>query len=166
MLSTPEQDSVDNGEELPVVVDDRENIARALKLSVHFDARKNVLKHNCFRPKAGGAIVSVIRSVIGENACKSHGLRICGSDFLGFAVLSAAEIRKQDAEVSNAPDDFFGHAHIEHGTPSPVIVEHEPLDPELNEKMVARCKALLKASRFLRDLRPDLPEWVGEEFAA
>lgn len=140
---------------LSSTVDDSETIIRALKTPYHFDAKKKKLKPAAFRPPAGKSVISVMRQLIGDDACKDHAVRIGASDYVGLAALSSAGIRRIGSEVLDAPAEYFGHAHIDHQLPPPIA--NEPASAEAN----ARYKALADASKCHVDEKPHLTGWFG-----
>jgi hypothetical protein len=145
---------------LSSTVADSETIVRALKTPAHFDLKKGKLKAAAFRPPVGKSVISVMRQLIGDDLCKDHSVHICGVHYLGLAALTAVTIRQTDSQVFDAPEDFYGHAHIDHGFPSPD--PHEPALAVENERATLRYRFLAAASKYQVDPTPASKGWSGD----
>ena len=145
--------------ELPNEIDDAERIVRAIKFPYHVNKSGNKLRPSAFRPEHGKSVVSVIRQLMGNDFCKNKAVELFDDAYIGLAVIRAGEIRKTGSQVYNAPEDYVGHAHIDHEFPTPP--PHEPQESADNERMTLRCKALVDACLFHRDQRPSVPGWAG-----
>lgn len=145
--------------ELPIEIGDTEKIVRATKTPSHYDTKKNRLKPAAFRPKIGETLISVMRELKGADFCKDKAVEICGGHYIGLSVIRAEAIRIAGSTVTDARDEFHGHAHVDHGFPAP-----DPSEPSLaaeNERMVTRCRALASASTFHRDPTSAVAGWAG-----
>lgn len=145
---------------LSSTVDDSETIVRALKTPYHFDVTKKKLKPAAFRPPIGESVISVMRQLIGDDACKDHAVRIGKEKYVGLAALSAQSIRQLGSKVLDAPEEYSGHAHIDHEFPAPNA--NEPASAVENERAVARYKSLADVSKCHVDLKPEVKGWSGE----
>ena len=145
---------------LSSTVDDSETIVRALKTPYHFDTKKKKLKPAAFRPPIGESVISVMRQLIGDEECKNHAVTIGKENYVGLAALTAKSIRQCDSKVLDAPDEYYGHAHIDHEFPAPNA--NEPASAIENERAVARYKSLADVSKCHVDLKPEDSGWFGE----
>jgi hypothetical protein len=144
--------------EIAIEVDDAETIVRAIKTPHHINKRKGTLRPAAFLPRGGESRISVMRQLMGDDFCKSKGVEICGSEYMGLAVISAGTIRTIGSSVVDAREEWLGHAHVDHGLTNLRKPElNEPHDPELTE----RCKQLAEASVFHVDQAPAEPGWAG-----
>ena len=143
--------------ELPPDIDDAERIVRAVKTPYH--VKKGKLKPAAFRPQPGQSIISVMRQLMGDDFCKDKAVEIAKASYVGLAVLAAYAIRAAGSEVHDAPNDFIGHAHIDHGFSSPL--ENEPPSPQETERMNTRYRSLADASTLHIDHSPTAPGWTG-----
>lgn len=144
---------------LPDVVGDEEIIVRALKTPAHYDSKKNRLKPAAFRAPPGGTVISVARSLVGIGVCKSNVTR--GPDYIGFGAIRAHSIRRYGSTVVDAPEDYYGHAHVEH--PSPAPARDEPQESAANLEYVSRLRNLISATRTYIDERRDEEGWGGPD---
>ncbi len=97
--------------DLPVLVEDAENIVRAVKTPYHI--KKGKLLGNAFRPPKGVRAVSVIRELMGLDFCELKGREICGDSFIGMAIVNVGGLRGLgDIDVTDERAEFLGHAHI------------------------------------------------------
>jgi hypothetical protein len=152
--------------QLPQLINDAETIVRAVKTPAHFDAKKRAFKAAAYKPQVGKSIISVIRqgakdqqSATSDDYCKDKSASICGSDYVGMLAITAKSIRENGCAIDDAPLDFLGHAHMDHGFPRPP--ENEPASAETVAVLNERCKSLLKASRHHLDPAPSMPGWSG-----
>ncbi|CAK0770247.1 conserved hypothetical protein [Gammaproteobacteria bacterium] len=146
--------------ELPIEIDDAEKIVRAIKTPYHVNRQGN-LKPSAFRPPPGKTVISVVRQMMGNDFCKNKAVEICGDAYLGLAVITASTIWAIGSQVYDERGDFIGHAHIDHGFPSPS--SHEPQCAVENERMHTRCKKFADASVFHLDQSPTVPGWSGPQ---
>ncbi|WP_394278352.1 hypothetical protein [Microbacterium sp.] len=110
-----------------VVISDDEILLRALE-ERDFGTLAG-LKWQAFAPPSGKSAISIMRlQVLGPDAAKAKGLQI-KPKFAGFARARAGSIRLVHAHVTDEPDDFVGHAHLDHGFPRPPREEAPPLAP-------------------------------------
>jgi hypothetical protein len=144
---------------LPFRIDDGETIVRALKTPEHFNAQKGSIKPAAFRPPAGKRKLSVMRQLIGNDACKQKANEICGEKYIGLAVTLAQSVRAAGSRVRDHRWDFCGHAHLNHGFPAPP--KGEPMDSKQNLLMVERCRALVRHSEYRNDPNSASKSWSG-----
>lgn len=142
---------------LPPEVDDEEYVVRAIKTPYHYNVKKGCLRPAAFRPRVGNRVISVIRGMMGPDFCKNKGMAADG--YQGLGVLQSGAVRASGSEVLDAPRDFVGHAHIDHGFPCPP--QDEPAKASENEQMIERCKALVGICRFFLDPVPGSQDWKG-----
>jgi hypothetical protein len=146
---------------MPDVIPNDEILVRGVKKD--WLNKRGELQYGAFRPSAGKTLVSVIRGIMGNDFCKDKSKEIHGEKYIGLSVLSAGEVRSFDINVDDAPDDFEGHAHIDHINPP--LPNHEALAPEVNAVLNERCKAMAKAARFHVDPAPEAGGWKGPVLA-
>ena len=126
------------------------------------------LKPNIFKSPFGIDEVSIIRrTYVDDQFCKDKAKELellarCNGeerkDFRGFAVISAAAIRKAGSEVLDSRSEYVGHAHISHGF---IVERHEPPRAEVNE----RLDTLKRAATFIPDPHPQSWHWDGPPLA-
>lgn len=139
------------------IIADEEEIVRSVNR--HW-VKKGKLQYSAFRPSTGKTLISVIAASEGADYCKNKSVEIHKQDYLGLAVLQAGEVRALGALVVDAPDDFRGHAHIDHVNP-PVPPSPDPLDPAPNREINDRCKALARQARYFEDSDSTSQLWPG-----
>lgn len=148
----------------PQEVEDGETIVRCICSPYHLDKR-GALHWKAFQPRSGSAKVSVIRhGVVGSNFCKERGKELSDPSadkvYSGLAAILALSIRSAGAEVEDAPQDFPGHAHIDHQIE---VEPYRPLAPHVLEVLRDRCKALKSIARYYSDPDPDAQGWTGPD---
>lgn len=151
-----------SGPGLPVDIHDAETIIRTTKASYHLNPAQTRLKHQAFRPRAGERVISVMRQLMGDEFCKNKSVEICQlspGDYAGLTALTAAEIRRAGSIVYDHPQDFVGHAHIDHQLPP--IPRDQPAPADLLPQYDERCKRLAAAAIFHKDPAPNDPGWTG-----
>ena len=87
-------------------------------------------------------------------------MRIGKNEYIGLVALPAQSIRRLGSKVLDAPEEYFGHAHIDHEFPTPNA--NEPASAVENARAVARYKSLADASKCHVDENPHLKGWSGE----
>jgi hypothetical protein len=145
---------------LSEVIDDKEVIVRALKTPVHYDFKKSKLKHSAYRPPPGQKVISVARAVVGIDECKKN-IKVYDhrNEYIGFGAIFAGSVRACGSMVYDHPEDYYGHAHIEHSIDAPV--QDEPNFAEQNEEYIPLLKALAaKTEPYIDNTREDLL-WGG-----
>ena len=152
--------------QLPPLIDDAETIVRAVKTPAHFDTKKSVIKAAAYKPPVGKSIISVMRqsaqdeqSATSDDYCKNKCAEVGGVTYVGMLAILAKSIRDKNCVLVDAPEDYLGHAHIDHGFPRPP--ENEPDRAEAVAALNERCKDLLKASKQHVDPEPSEPGWKG-----
>jgi hypothetical protein len=151
-------------DEIPIPVADDERIVRAIMVPAHLD-QKGRLKRAAFRPAPETDAVSAMRAeYMTETDCKVHAKKAANPNakYVGFAKISAREIRECGSEVVDAREDFFGHAHICHGIASPP--RGEPLPPQILKQLEERLDCLRNKSRFIPDSNIESDTWDQEAF--
>lgn len=146
-----------------------EHVLRAVSTS---DLRRTgSVKWQAVAPRHGEDRISVIRhAVTGSNTAKMYGTEV-KRDFAGFARARVETILDRNADVSDSPEVFVGHADIVHGfarPPAPDAVRRgEPAEPD-SDYMAAlgHYAQLARAFCLFRD-RADQPDvWRGAELSA
>lgn len=145
---------------MPRAITDEELIVRGVRKGW---VKKGELLYGAFRPPPEVTVVSVLSGLMGDDFCKAKSKHICKADYVGMAAIRAGEIRALEADVVDAPEDFEGHLHIDHIDPP--VPSSNPLSPELNKALNARCKALAKTARLCIDSDPDVEKWTGPALA-
>lgn len=133
---------------MPQQLPDAEPIVRSVRKGW---IKKGRLEYGAYRPSANRTLISVLQGSYGADWCQAMSINLLGPDYAGFAVHSAAEIRSLGAQVLDAPEDFVGHAHIDHIDPP--LPPNNPLGPEANRALNARCKELARIARYHADSR-------------
>ncbi|MCB1849270.1 MAG: hypothetical protein KDI83_00495 [Gammaproteobacteria bacterium] len=153
-----------NTDMLPFEILDSEKLARAIFEPFHI--KKGKLKTAAFKAPTGKRDVSVNRlRALDANACKEKAKEIEseGKLYQGFAVISAAIIRKLGSEVVDSreppPDYYLGHADIIH---SVILEKHQPAPPEFNHLL----KRLVEQSKFYKDINPSSKTWESDDFSS
>lgn len=148
---------------LPIEISDTENIVRVI-LSPHH-IKKGKLKPAIFRSQANTDEVSVIRQThMGSDFCKEKALilhRPPVSQYIGFAVIKAGEIRKSGSTVEDSCDVYCGHADIAHGV---ILEPHEPADSQMSRFITERCRTMLISTTYYPDPNPSESGWTGPNF--
>lgn len=145
--------------DLPVEILDAETVVRAVKTPHHIDKHATRVRPAAFRPQPGHTALSVLRQPKGDDFCKDKGVAICGAEYVGLAVITAAEIRRPGSLVFDYRQDFLGHAHIDHQLAA--IQRNEPPPADLKAQYDKRCKILADATVFHKDSSPTVPGWAG-----
>ena len=162
---SPPKDGTD-AVQLPPLIDDAETIVRAVKTPAHFDSKKRVIKAAAYKPPVGLSVISVMRqsakdeqSATSDDYCKNKSAEVAGASYVGMLAILAKSIRDNACTLEDAPDDYLGHAHVDHGFPRPP--ENEPDSAEAVASLNERCKELLKASKQHLDPAPSEQGWKG-----
>jgi hypothetical protein len=149
---------------LPFEISDSETIVRVVKHGYHTNQNGKLTWH-VFKPKAGENEVSVIRQLLGNDNCKSAGVRICSNEnpskYIGFAAILAKSIRDAGSEVVDSRDEFLGHADLRHNIAP--LQDDEPSDGDATRKIRDRCKKLFESTKFTKDTEVDNPKWVASD---
>jgi hypothetical protein len=148
--------------DLPIDLPDSEKLVRVVKTPHHFHrTRKTEIIAKALYPPPENSDVSVIRHLLGDEACRSQALKTARPDeYAGLFVLRAGDARSAGSEAYDHRSDFCGHAHINHGVVMPP--RGETMDPMQSEKLSKRCKALLAFCTFHKDTHgSDGQEIVG-----
>jgi hypothetical protein len=142
---------------IPIKIPDEEHIARAIRVPEHYDKRKNKIKPAAFRPAPEKDDLSVMRiDHMGADSCKAKAKQIHNDSYIGFAAISAGEIRSAKGRIVDSRGfQFCGHAHIEQGMPAPKRGASTP--PELQVKY----KELADKARPYIDPDPTEKKWTG-----
>jgi hypothetical protein len=152
-------------DEIPVEIADDERIVRAIMVPAHFDEKKKKLKKAAFRPAPGSDMLSVMRaSYLTSDECKVRAKNAANQKacYVGFARILSGKVRECGSEVTDAREDYLGHAHISHGFgPLPI---GEPLPPDVQAKFDERLNCLVSHTQFFSDADPDSETWKGEAF--
>ncbi|MGY8811454.1 MAG: hypothetical protein ACKVK5_10510 [Pseudomonadales bacterium] len=144
------------------LIEDSEVIVRALKTPVHYDLKKKRLKPAAFRPPKGSSIISVARPHGVETCREQIRSQVSGNViYSGLGAILAMDIRKAGSELEDAPEDFDGHAHIDHGIVMPI--DGEPLPAELNLLFTTRLRDLASRTQAYLDPDPGNDTWQGED---
>lgn len=153
---------------IPELVDAAENIVRCICSPYHFDRRKKRLHWKAFQPAPGTDAVSVIRAdFMGADFCKRHGQALAdpstGKFYEGLAAFRAGSARASEMDVIDSRSEYVGHADLKHGFSSEI---GEPRSPEITDKIVRQCKALLAQTQFFTDPDPLSDRWIGATLTA
>lgn len=148
------------------MIDDAETIVRAVKTPAHFDVKKREIKAAAYKPPVGKSIISVMRQAAKDDVntssddyCKNKSAEVAGASYVGMLAILAKSVRDNDCKLEDAPSDYLGHAHVDHGFPRPP--ENEPDKAEAVAALNERCKSLLKASKQHIDPTPLEKNWKG-----
>lgn len=126
--------------DLPVFIENSENIVRAVKTPYHID-KKGKLRGKAFHPPKGASVVSVIREIMGLEFCTQKGQEICGDSFIGLAFVQVGALRSLgDVDVTDERGDFLGHAHINYH----LIADADNPDVEL----IPLCRKIAELARY------------------
>lgn len=112
--------------------------------------KKGVLTYSAYRPSPNKTLISVLRGSFGADWCQAKSMLLTSADYAGIAVHRAQQIRDLGILVVDAPEDFEGHAHIDHIDPP--LPANDPLSPEVNKLLNDRCKELAR----IADYHPDV----------
>lgn len=145
---------------MPEAITDDELIVRSVRKTW---LKRGELQYSAFRPSAGKTLISVIRGNMGDDFCKAKSVEILAAEYAGLATIIAGDIRALEALVVDHPEDFAGHAHIDHIDPP--LPPNDPLSPAVNKVLNDRCKALAKKAVFHPDEKPEELRWTGSALA-
>ncbi|MEE4698588.1 hypothetical protein V2K91_25425 [Pseudomonas alliivorans] len=141
---------------MPEAITDDELIVRSVRKNW---LKRGELQYPAFRPSAGKTLISVIRGKMGVDFCKTKSVEILAAEYVGLATILAGDIRALEALVEDYPQDFVGHAHIDHIDPP--LPPNDPLSPAVNKVLNDRCKALARKAKFHADDEPEILHWTG-----
>jgi hypothetical protein len=131
---------------MPEHMPDDEPVVRSVRKGW---VKKGVLLYNAYRPSANRTLISVLRGSFGVDWCQAKSMLLTNADYAGIAVHRVQQIRDLGILVVDAPEDFEGHAHIDHIDPP--LPPNDPLSPEVNKVLNDRCKELAR----IADYHPD-----------
>jgi hypothetical protein len=151
---------------LSTEIPDDEVIVRALKNPVHVNRKNGKLKSGAYMPPPGKSIISVARipGVVASKAAVKKSIADANNpaiSYIGFSAIYASTVREARSEVVDAPEDYYGHAHIDHKIKAPD--RNEPQDPEVNEIYITKIKVMLEKAKAYIDPAPDELEWTGPD---
>lgn len=121
------------------------------------------LKPEAYDPSPDTDEVSILRVLwIGADLAKkySKAIQTKAKLYKGLAVLEAATIRAQGADVVDSRELYCGHGDIRHGIRLKCS-ESDPPAPELVRWLHVRNKELAKLSRYFPDPDPSNHRWTG-----
>lgn len=154
-------------DELSPEIADEDVIARAIKTPVHVDRKRGTVKTGAYMPPIGMSIISATRlpgvaeakkAILAADAARPN--RDVTIRYYGFSAIYAGSIRANGSTVYDAPDDYYGHAHIDHGVAVPE--RGEPKDSATNLVLIPKLEAMAKAAKAYVDPNPDEDGWSGE----
>lgn len=115
---------------------------------------------------------------MGDDFCKDQGKKVVEGDamssdpehqpasvvsasprFAGLFSVSSGHVRGCGSEVSDAREDFCGHAHIDHDLKMPP--RGVPVPPDVSEVLRERCKRIISGGVYYSDPTPDQSGWRG-----
>jgi hypothetical protein len=153
------------GRKLNKNIDDSEVIVRAIVSPFHVTKNKKRVIPAAFMPPYGIDEISVMRHLyLSKDKCKSKGQSLnCFSDgeFIGFAVLTAKDVRNISSEVVDSRFEYLGHADIKHGV---ILERDEPTLAAQKYALKTRLDTLLEKVKYLPDPNPKKRGWEGPEF--
>jgi hypothetical protein len=150
--------------DLPKKIDDSEKIVRAIfsPINIKISNNKQSIKPNAYRSPSGKDEVSVLRQdYCSPTFCKQYAKKSHDPEnrrtYFGFGLLTAAKIRRFDANVVYTPKiDNDYHADITIG-----------YIPQKGEELPAEYQLIIykmaNASKFYIDPNPSSNKWEGED---
>lgn len=179
-MTQPEADSASGLPALADEIGDEELIVRAVKSPYHVNKAKTRLLHKAFHPHLPSILLSVIRLETGADYCADKGRESVtqlaasrpgtkSAQYEGLAVGRARKVRTIGVGVEDAPEDFYGHAHMVYEPLVPLLESVKPeeaMPPELTEALHELAKRLLEEFQFYPDPEPAGSGWTGEPLLA
>ena len=145
---------------LPAEIQNSETIVRAILFPAHIKDGK--LKSAAFKSPSGKDEVSIVRHThMGTDFCKRRatGLSSKRVQYVGLAVVTAAQIRDADAQVTDSRNVYCGHGDISYGIVAPP--RDEPSSSATNLLLNERARKIASSARYYKDPLPNSSTWTG-----
>jgi len=145
----------------PEEIADDEPVCRVLK-SPHF-VKNSILRPSAFRPQVNTNKISVVRWLYREqpdSVAKATFKAIGNSgqnSYCGLAVLLLEDCKKIDVELTDARDEYQGHAHIVFPY---TVAANEPLEGDNFVKQTEIARKLIEACEYVPDPDPQSEDWT------
>lgn len=153
---------------VPVTIDRREVLVRAIMSPYHVNKAGTKLRRNAFLPPPHRDEVSVSRlRFVNATLCKFYARvrveRRRGRDkksFVGLAFITSHRVKQCGANVVDSRAQYLGHGDIVHGFPA--VAPGEPFPAAIRKALDDRCDALVRFARFRIDSGTSLFFWRSQ----
>lgn len=163
----PYKEKATEGSEIPLHIENSENIIRSIFSPINLNKKKNTLLANTFRPPPDLDEISVNRlDFTSLNFCKKVSKKIEQPEkersYFGLALLTAQKIRSSNSDIIYTPKSGTGeiynpfHSDIKIGY---IPQRGIPLPAEFMEKV----QALTGSAKLFIDPDPTSETWDGED---
>lgn len=140
-------------------------VGRAIKSPWHLNSAGTKLSRGALQPRPNSREISVMRLLIGDDACKDRAVEWVSpaGSYIGFAIANVGRIRRVGPDVVDAPEGTYdGHAHIVFATARPA---DEPLDAVVAERHNLIVDAVRALFTLVHDPAPSAAGWSGPPLA-